>query len=197
MQRTQRSSGRRREGVPAEHVDVLVGERGEPGRVGAVNIAGGAQLAERGVGVAGVPQHDRVEDQAECAEVANSTSQPTDSGMVGCRPDKGMEVGRRPDSGMAAPPGVRLLVALSPGPVWRGSVQVLGSSLWAWLPALPDHPVVTGPVWLSYGMRGRGAAELEEAEEGSARLEVAVPSRFDDQHWIEVGEGACGGGPFA
>jgi hypothetical protein len=31
---------------------VLVGERGEPGRVGVVNIAGGAQLAERGVGVA-------------------------------------------------------------------------------------------------------------------------------------------------
>ena len=114
MQRTQRSSGRRREGVPAEHVDVLVGERGEPGRVGAVNIAGGAQLAERGVGVAGVPQHDRVEDQAERAELANSTSQPTDSGMVGCRPDSGM-VGRRPDSGMVGlRPGCGMVGRASP-----------------------------------------------------------------------------------
>jgi len=57
------------EGVPAEQVDVRVGERGQPGRGGVVHAAGGAELAERGVGVPGVPQHDGVQDQAERAEL--------------------------------------------------------------------------------------------------------------------------------
>src|SRR5215203_833056 len=88
-QRTRRWSGRRREGGPAEHVDVLVGERGEPGRVGVVNIAGGAQLAERGVGVAGVPQHDCVEDQAERAETQRRPAKPSPSGFAGPSPRLG------------------------------------------------------------------------------------------------------------
>ena len=34
-------------------------------------------------------------------------------------------------------------------------------------------------------MRGPGTAGSEEAQEGSAQLEVALPSRLDDQCWIE------------
>jgi hypothetical protein len=54
---------------------------------------------------------------------------------------------------------------------------VPGPSLSVRLPTL----TVVGPVWLSHGMRGPGIAESEEAQEGSAQLEVALPSRLDDQ----------------
>jgi hypothetical protein len=46
-----------------------------------------------------------------------------------------------------------------------------GPSLSLRLPTLPR----SGPVWLSHGMRGPGIAESEEAQEGSAQLEVALP----------------------
>ena len=41
-------------------------------------------------------------------------------------------------------------------------------------------------VWLSHGLRGPGIAEQGEAQEGSARLEVALPSLLD------VPSGSCG-----
>ncbi len=56
--------------VAAEQIDVVVNEQGEPLDVGVVD--GGAvapELGEGGVEVAGVPQHDGVEDQAEGAEL--------------------------------------------------------------------------------------------------------------------------------
>ena len=51
------------------------------------------------------------------------------------------------------------------------SVQAPGLSLSLRLPTL----TFSGPVWLSHGMRGPGIAESEEAQEGSAQLEVALP----------------------
>ena len=62
-----------------------------------------------------------------------------------------------------------------------------GPSLRLRLPTLPGF----GPVWLSHGMRGPGTAESEEAQEGFAQLEVALPTRLDDQYRIEHREGAC------
>src|SRR4051794_3125109 len=47
-----------------------------------------------------------------------------------------------------------------------------------------------GPVWLTHGMRGPGTAGSEEAQEGSAQLEVALPSRLDDQVSVRV-SGGC------
>jgi hypothetical protein len=40
-------------------------------------------------------------------------------------------------------------------------------------------------------MRGPGTAESEEAQEGFAQLEVALPTRLDDQYRIEHRESAC------
>jgi hypothetical protein len=52
---------------------------------------------------------------------------------------------------------------------WRGSAQVPGSSLSIRLPTLV--------VWLSFGLRGPGAAGSEERlKRGLPQLEVAVPS---------------------
>ena len=59
-QRTQLWPGRRSEGVPAEHVDVLVAERGQPGGVLVGDrVAGGPQRRDGGVDVAGVPESIR------------------------------------------------------------------------------------------------------------------------------------------
>ena len=57
--------------------------------------------------------------------------------------------------------------------VWRGSVQAPGLSL--------SHRLPTLVVWLSFGLRGPGVAGPGEAQEGFAQLEVAVPSRLDNQ----------------
>ena len=59
---------------------------------------------------------------------------------------------------------------------WRGSVQAPGSSLSIRLPALV--------VWLSFGLRGPGAAVAAgEAQEGFVLLEVAVPSPSPRCSW--------------
>jgi len=55
--------------VTAEQVDVVVNERGEPLDVGVVRVSARPELGEGGVEVAGVPQHDGVEDEAEGAEL--------------------------------------------------------------------------------------------------------------------------------
>ncbi len=56
--------------VAAEQVDVVVTERGEPLDVGVVDgVAVAPELGEGGVEVAGVLQHNGVEDQAEGAEL--------------------------------------------------------------------------------------------------------------------------------
>jgi hypothetical protein len=70
-QRPQTGAGRRSgEGVPAQAVQVGVPERGQPGDVGlADRVAALAQRGDGGVEVAGVPQHDGVQDQAEGAEL--------------------------------------------------------------------------------------------------------------------------------
>jgi hypothetical protein len=61
---------------------------------------------------------------------------------------------------------------------WRGSVQVPGSSLSIRLPALV--------VWLSFGLRGPGAAGSEERlKRGLPKLEVAVPSWLGNDSTIE------------
>jgi hypothetical protein len=58
------------EGVAAVDVEVGVDEWGQPGDVGVERrVAVGAELGEGGVGVAGVPQHDDVQDQAQDAEL--------------------------------------------------------------------------------------------------------------------------------
>lgn len=67
------------------------------------------------------------------------------------------------------------------------SVQVPGPSLSLRLPTLPGD----GPVWLTHGVRGPGAAESEEAQEGSAQLEVALPFPAREPIGIECREGAC------
>jgi hypothetical protein len=67
------------------------------------------------------------------------------------------------------------------------SVQTPGSSLSLRLPTLPGD----GPVWLTHGVRGPGVAESEEAQEGSAQLEVALPFPTREPAGIEHREGAC------
>jgi hypothetical protein len=63
-------SPRAGEGVAAQQVDVFVAERGQPDGVGVGDrLPGRAQRPHRGVDVAGVPQHDGVDDQAERAEL--------------------------------------------------------------------------------------------------------------------------------
>ena len=67
------------------------------------------------------------------------------------------------------------------------SVQAPGPSLSSRLPTLPGD----GPVWLTHGVRGPGVAESEEAQEGSAQLEVALPFPTREHTGIECREGAC------
>lgn len=55
------------------------------------------------------------------------------------------------------------------------------------LPTLPGD----GPVWLTHGVRGPGVAESEEAQEGSAQLEVALPFPTQEPIGIECRERAC------
>lgn len=58
------------EGVATQHVDVFRDQRGKALYVFIGNIgAAAAELAERGVRAAGVPQDDGVQDQAKCAEL--------------------------------------------------------------------------------------------------------------------------------
>jgi hypothetical protein len=57
-------------GVAAQHIDVRVHQRGQAGGVlVADRVALGAQQVHREVDVAGVPQHDRVEYEADRAEL--------------------------------------------------------------------------------------------------------------------------------
>ena len=65
--------------------------------------------------------------------------------------------------------------------VWQGSVQVPGLSL----SYAAAHAWV---VWLSFGLRGPGTAGPGEAQEGFALLEVALPSRLDNQQSVRASE---------
>src|SRR3954454_2203883 len=59
--------------------------------------------------------------------------------------------------------------------LWRGSVQALGPSLSHRLPAFRGVALI----WPARA--GRRSTELGEAQDGFAQLEVAVPSRLDNQ----------------
>lgn len=49
---------------------MLIAKRGQPGDIGVVHeVAGLAQCIHGGIGVAGVPWHDGVQDQAEWTEL--------------------------------------------------------------------------------------------------------------------------------
>jgi hypothetical protein len=62
--------GGEREGEVAEHLDVLVLERGEALEVFVGDlVAGGSEVCDRVVEVLGVPEHERVEREAERAEL--------------------------------------------------------------------------------------------------------------------------------
>lgn len=67
------------------------------------------------------------------------------------------------------------------------SILVPGSSLSLRLPTLPSD----GPVWLTHGVRGKSTAESEDAQEGSAQLEVALPFTTRTPTGIEHRESAC------
>ena len=58
------------EGIATEHVDVLIAERGQPDDIGVIHeVAVLAQCIDGGICVAGVPEHDGVQDQAKCTEL--------------------------------------------------------------------------------------------------------------------------------
>ena len=72
-QRPQFASGHRvryRERVAPHHVDVLVQQWRQPGHVGVIDgVALGTQLRQGRLHVGGVPQHDHVEHEPECAQL--------------------------------------------------------------------------------------------------------------------------------
>ena len=58
------------EGIAAEHVDVLIAERGQPGGIRVIHeVAGLTQCIIGCIGAMGVPEHDRVQRQAECTDL--------------------------------------------------------------------------------------------------------------------------------
>ena len=62
--------GGEREGEVAEHLDVLVLERREALQIFVADlVAGGSEVCDRVIEVLGVPQHERVEREAERAEL--------------------------------------------------------------------------------------------------------------------------------
>jgi|GEM_PF-6373791 len=58
------------EGIAAEHVDVLIAVRGQPGGIRVIHeVAGLTQCINGCIGAMGVPEHDRVQGQAECTDL--------------------------------------------------------------------------------------------------------------------------------
>lgn len=58
------------EGIAAEHVDVLIAKRGQPGGIRVIHeVAGLTQCINGCIGAVGVPEHDRVQGKAECTDL--------------------------------------------------------------------------------------------------------------------------------